>query len=210
MYLCTHVNKSRTMELRCPQCGKLMVMSQEELVIHDSQVVCPQCLAVCRYIDGALVVHDDSDAPYRHTASVTSTKQETTKFCHHCGKKLPDGIKFCPYCGADLSAPFSQPKAVDKKPEPARVQAKPQEAKPVEAKVEQPKPSSGSQVAHNQVEDKLRTMSRHYSNSMRPQLHQNGTMPSRGFKIVAYTIIIALLVVLVGIIIAGLNIEPTL
>ena len=179
-------------------------------MIHDSQVVCPQCLAVCRYIDGALVVHDDSDAPYRHTASVTSTKQETTKFCHHCGKKLPGGIKFCPYCGTDLSAPFSQPKAVEKKPEPTRVQAKPQETKPVEAKVEQPKPSGVRQSSHNQVEDKLRTMSRHYSSSVRPRLHQHGTMPSRGFKIAAYSIIIALLVVLVCIIIAGLNIEPTI
>lgn len=187
-----------------------MVMSQEELVIHDSQVVCPQCLAVCRYIDGALVVRDDSDAPYRHTASVATPKQESTKFCHSCGKQLPSGIKFCPYCGADLSAPFSLPKTVEKKPEPTRVQAKPQATKPVEAKVEQPKPSVGHQPTHNQVEDKLRTMSRHYSNSVRPRLHQHGTMPSRGFKIAAYSIIIALLVVLVCIIIAGLNIEPTI
>ena len=210
MYLCTHVNKTRPMELRCPQCGKLMVMSQEELVIHDSQVVCPQCLAVCRYIDGALVVHDDSDAPYRHTASVKSTKQESTKFCHHCGKQLPGGIKFCPYCGADLSAPFSQPKAVEKKAEPARVQAKQPETKPVEAKVEQPKPSGVRQLSHNQVEDKLRTMSRHYSTNVRPHLHQNGTMPSKTFKIVAYLIIAALLVLLVCIIIAGLNIAPAM
>ena len=187
-----------------------MVMSQEELVIHDSQVVCPQCLAVCRYVDGALVVHDDSDAPYRHTASVHVTKQESTKFCHSCGKQLPSGIKFCPYCGADLSAPFSDPKAVESKPEPARVQAKPQATKPVAAKVEQPTPSSGTQPAHNQVEDKLRTMSRRYSSDMRPRLHQNGTMPSRGFKIVAYGIIIALLVVLVCFIVAGLNIEPAI
>ena len=187
-----------------------MVMSQEELVIHDSQVVCPQCLAVCRYMDGALVVRDDSDAPYRHTASVATPKQETTKFCHSCGKKLPSGIKFCPYCGADLSAPFSQPKAVEKKPEPTRSQPKPQEKKPVVAKTEKQQQPAQHQPAHNQVEDKLRTMSRHYPNSMRPRLHQNGTMPSRGFKIVAYSIIIALLAVLVCFIVAGLNIEPAM
>ena len=33
-----------------------MAVSQEELVIHDCQVVCPQCLAVCSYENGKLVV----------------------------------------------------------------------------------------------------------------------------------------------------------
>ena len=199
------------MELRCPQCGKKMVMSQEELVIHDSQVVCPQCLAVCRYIDGALVVKDDSDAPYRHTASVdiASSKQESTKFCHSCGKKLPSGIKFCPYCGADLSAPFSQPKTADVKPEPSRAQTAVQEKKPA-AKAERTPQPEQRQLSHNQVEDKLRTISRRYNNGMRPQLHQNGTMPSRTFKIVAYCVILVLLIVLVCFIVAGLNIEPTI
>ncbi len=180
------------MELRCPQCGKKMVMSQEELVIHDSQVVCPQCLAVCRYIDGALVVKDDSDAPYRHTASVdvASSKQESTKFCHSCGKKLPSGIKFCPYCGADLSAPFSQPKTADVKPEPSRAQTAAQEKKPAAKAERTPQPD--------------------YNNGMRPQLHQNGTMPSRTFKIVAYCVILVLLIVLVCFIVAGLNIEPAI
>lgn len=199
------------MELRCPQCGKKMVMSQEELVIHDSQVVCPQCLAVCRYIDGALVVKDDSDAPYRHTASVdiASSKQESTKFCHSCGKKLPSGIKFCPYCGADLSAPFSQPKTAIVKPEPSRAQTTAQEKKPAPAKAERTPQPEQRQLSHNQVEDKLRTMSRRYPNGMRPQLHQKGPMPSRTFKIVAYCVILVLFIVLVCFIVAGLNIEPT-
>jgi hypothetical protein len=188
-----------------------MVMSQEELVIHDSQVVCPQCLAVCRYIDGALVVKDDSDAPYRHTANVdiASSKQESTKFCHSCGKKLPSGIKFCPYCGADLSAPFSQPKTADVKPEPSRAQTAAQEKKPA-AKAERTPQPEQRLLSHNQVEDKLRTISRRYNNGMRPQLHQNGTMPSRTFKIVAYCVILVLLIVLVCFIVAGLNIEPAI
>ena len=196
------------MELRCPQCGKKMNVSQEELLIHDSQVVCPQCLAVCRCIDGVLVVKDDSDAPYRHTASVSTASRESSKFCHSCGKQLPSGIKFCPYCGADLSAPFAQRGTVTQKPEPAPVQPKPQEKKPVEAKKERPAQPAKQQPSHNQVEDKLRTMSRRYTNDMRPRLHQNGTMPSKTFKIVAYLIIAALLVLLAYIIIAGLSIEP--
>lgn len=213
MYLCSHVNKTRPMELQCPQCGKWMAVSQEELLIHDSQVVCPQCLAVCRYINGALVVRDDSDAPYRHTASVDSTKQTRTKFCHSCGKKLPSGISFCPYCGADLSAPFekSTPAPV-KEPEPAPAPAK-EKARPKQPAAA-PQPAVTQPTSHNnQVEEKLRTMSRnhHYSNSgIPPHLHQNGTMPSKPFKIAAYAVIALLLILLVYIIMAGLNLEPAI
>ena len=42
---------------------------------------------------------------------------------------------------------------------------------------------------------------------MHPRLHQNGTMPTRAFKLVAYAIIAILVVLLVCIIIAGTNIE---
>ena len=179
------------MELKCPQCGKWMAVSQEELVIHDCQVVCPQCLAVCSYEGGVLVVRDDSDAPYRHTAPVVKTQPkiqtETSRFCHSCGKELPEGISFCPYCGADLKAPFDGKKA----------------AAP-EATVPKPEPSH---TPVRKPEDKLRNVPRQYS-SVHPRLHQNGTMPGPLFKFVAYTIIIALIALLIYIIIAGASIEP--
>ncbi len=194
------------MELKCPQCGKWMAVSQEELVIHDCQVVCPQCLAVCSYENGALVVRDDSDAPYRHTVSVETPKQDNSRYCHACGKQIPAGISFCPYCGVDLMAPFngapSQP-AVTEPAEPA-----PEPVMPAAPAEEKPQRQSASrrQPAH-QVEDNLRSMTHHYS-TMRPHLHQNGTMPGRTFKIVAYAAIVVLLLVLVCIIVAGLDIEP--
>lgn len=198
------------MELKCPQCGKKMAVSQEELVIHDSQLVCPQCLAVCRYIDGDLVVRDDSDAPYRHTASVETSHQASTKFCHSCGKQLPSGISFCPYCGADLSAPFDKPKPAAKRPEPAPSPVKEEPKKPAaEPTATEPKPVK-RQASHSNVEDKLRTIPRHYNEGMRPRLHQNGTLPSRTFKLVAYCVIAVLLILLVCIIVAGLNIEPSI
>ncbi len=191
------------MELKCPQCGKLLTVSQEELVIHGSQVVCPQCLAVCRYEGNQLVVHDDSDAPYRRT-TVVDKVADSTKFCHRCGKQLPGGISFCPYCGADLAAPFDQPKAAPTKPtKPAEVQqpAKPKPAPERPARVERPKPDT-------HVEDKLRAVSRRY-NAVHPQLHQHGTMPSRKFKLVAYAIIALLVILFVCIIIAGVNIDTS-
>ena len=194
------------MELRCPQCGKLLTVSQEEVLIHGSQVVCPQCLAVCRYQDGQLFVRDDSDAPYRHTTNVNALNNGNSRFCHNCGKHLPSGISFCPYCGANLGAPFDKPKPEPKKTEPV---PEPQPVKPQPAKEKAPSKPVRTAKTHNEVEDKLRTMSRHY-NGTHPRLHQNGTMPSRTFKLVAYAIIALLLALLVYIIIAGLSIETTM
>ncbi len=198
------------MELKCPQCGKWMAVSQEELVIHDCQVVCPQCLAVCQYEGGVLVVRDDSDAPYRHNAVVESDKPSKNKtFCHSCGKKLPEGISFCPYCGADLGAPFKpvEPQPVTA-PEPVR-EPEPVKSQPVEEAPIQERPAaedaSRSQSTTG-VEDKLRTMAHHY-NTMHPHLHQHGTMPSQGFKIFAYITIALLLILLIYIIYAGASIE---
>jgi hypothetical protein len=207
-----------------------MAVSQEELVMHDCQVVCPQCLAICQYEGGVLVVRDDSDAPYRHTASASpeapqhETSRETlkkeSKFCHSCGKQLPAGIRFCPYCGADLNAPFDEePKpiapVVQPAPEPQqpKVQRQQQRQEPVkEKKRPEPTPTPEPPVRQetpSQVEDKLRTMSHRYK-STHPQLHQNGTMPSTTFKIVAYVIIALLLALLIYIIIVGASIEPAI
>ncbi len=208
------------MELKCPQCGKWMAVSQEELVIHDCQVVCPQCLAVCSYEGGKLVVRDDSDAPYRHTAPVVESQQETSRFCHRCGKQLPGGISFCPYCGADLKAPFDEQESAvavtvetvaPPKPAPKPI--------PEPAPVQQQRPAIRTQTLREtsrptvsspeQVEDKLRTVSRQY-NSTHPRLHQNGTMPGPVFKAVAYAIIVALIALLIYIIAAGLSIQPAM
>ena len=188
-----------------------MAVSLEELMTHDSQVVCPQCLAVCLYENGKLVARDDSDAPYRHIATVDhSTKHDSSNYCHSCGKKLPAGISFCPYCGADLTAPFDKkeapaPKQATHEVEPKPVQ-QPAQVKPQPA-VNRQKAADARQETSNHVEEKLRTVSRHYT-SVHPRLHQNGTMPGLAFKIFAYTIIALLLILLVIIIIAGNALEP--
>ena len=200
------------MELKCPQCGKWMAVSQEELMTHDCQVVCPQCLAVCQYENGSLVVRDDSDAPYRHTASVSTAAQEdTSRFCHSCGRKLPEGISFCPYCGVDLKAPFDETAAAkpeqEKKstPAPAPAPATPKPATKEKHQPDEPAPQTPSA----RFEDKLRTMPHHYK-ATQPRLHQNGAMPGLAFKVFAYIIIALLLILLVYIIIAGLSIEPAM
>lgn len=185
-----------------------MEVSQEELVIHDCQVVCPQCLAVCQYENGALVVGGiDSETTSRRTANVGASSHHTqAKFCHSCGKQLPSGISFCPYCGADLKVSLDGPKPDDN---PKPIVEKPVEKKkqPEPVVPREPKPAVSRQEQANLMEDKLRTMNRPYT-SMHPRLHQHGTMPSPRFKLIAYAAIFILLAILVWIIIAGLNIEP--
>ena len=185
-----------------------MAVSQEELVIHDCQVVCPQCLAVCHYEGNALVVRDDSDAPYRHTATVEQPKRETARFCHSCGKQLPSGISFCPYCGVDLNAPFEAPE----EPAPAAEETPQRQPEPVR---EQPKRAEDKHKAANEsqrqqrtdspVETKLRSMAPHYSSG--PFRHENDSKPGILFKVFAYTTILLLLALLVYIIYAGASIE---
>lgn len=193
------------MELKCPQCGKWMAVSQEELVIHDSQVVCPQCLAVCRLEGDELVARDDSQTLTRRSVSITEVNHANTKFCHSCGKQLPSGIQFCPYCGVDLKAPFS--------PKQPQVQAKP-ETKPAPKTTEEPisaptkkedKPSP--QAPANNMEDKLRTIKSYNGTSIHGQLHQRGSKASPLFKVIAYIIIITLIAVFVAIIYAGNQIQ---
>ncbi len=193
------------MELQCPQCGKWMAVSKEELLMHDSQVVCPQCLAVCQYENDTLVVRDDSDAPYRHTASVVEPPRAAARYCHSCGKQLPAGIRFCPYCGADLEAPFDhQSESVQIPVEP---ESKPVETQPrAEVNQSQEDPSPVRRQG-NLMEDKLRTIGHRYDGSGM-HLQQRGAMPSTAFKIVAYMVIAVLLALLVYIIMAGINIEP--
>ena len=189
-----------------------MAVSLEELVMHDSQVVCPQCLAVCLYQNGTLVARDDSDAPYRHIATVDkSTSHDNSNYCHRCGKQLPAGISFCPYCGADLAAPFDKESEAPKQPEPVKEHTPAPAPQPAKEQPRQPaakKRTMDTPDRSDHVEEKLRTMSRHYT-SEHPRLHQNGTMPGTAFKIIAYTIIVLLLALLVYIIIAGITLEPT-
>ena len=190
-----------------------MAVSEEELLIHDCQVVCPQCLAVCKYENGGLVVRDDSDAPFRHNATVDESKTEAAaRFCHSCGKKLPEGISFCPYCGAQLNAPFETDVPThteSEKPHNSQPVTRQETAQPVETQP-QPRPQSEEpRQPTTQAGNKLRTIPRQY-NSMHPQLHQHGSMPSTAFKIFAYTAIVLLLALLVIIIVAGINIEPSM
>lgn len=96
------------MLFECPQCGKVIDMTLEELALSKKVVVCPQCL------NEFLAQGVDIPASMLRTNVATKGSQRQL-YCHSCGESLPvAGLKFCPYCGAsqNLAAPAAT--AVDK------------------------------------------------------------------------------------------------
>lgn len=93
---------------KCPQCGKPLEISNEELARNGCRVVCPQCLAdfepegIDRQAIEALTAKDPEPEPQ-------------PQHCLHCGHGLPAaGLLYCPWCGKPLDAlpapPPSKPK----------------------------------------------------------------------------------------------------
>lgn len=87
------------MELRCPQCDKIMQVSAEEVALHGGAVVCPQCLAVFDATDSV----PQGTIARRPTVRVIE-EHLAYEYCPHCGHKIPQGVNFCPYCGTSLKA----------------------------------------------------------------------------------------------------------
>ena len=118
------------MELQCPQCGKAMQISAEEVALHGGAVVCPQCLAV---FDAAGSVPPGTVA---ERVPVRVIEEHLTYgFCPHCGRKIPQGVNFCPYCGQSLReipAAVTGDNSIAKAEAPAGVVDKPS-AKPTAA-----------------------------------------------------------------------------
>ena len=89
------------MLFECPQCGKVIDMTLEELALSKKVVVCTQCL------NEFLAQGVDIPASMLRT-NVATTRASRQLYCHSCGESLPiAGLKFCPYCGAsqNLAAP---------------------------------------------------------------------------------------------------------
>ena len=90
------------MQTTCPQCGKVMNVSPEELSVRDGLVVCPQCLNAYQAIEPGTLPRPHS--PQAETADETEHMQPPMRYCPHCGQSIGEGINFCPYCGKALNA----------------------------------------------------------------------------------------------------------
>lgn len=84
------------MEQRCPECGKLLQISAEELHLHGGVVVCPQCLS--EFHTGDLPAEVDASTLLSRSLKVVP-EHLTYTYCHQCGMKIPQGVHYCPYCG---------------------------------------------------------------------------------------------------------------
>ncbi|MBR2147251.1 MAG: hypothetical protein IJ925_07525 [Muribaculaceae bacterium] len=96
------------MLFECPQCGKVIDMTLEELALSKKVVVCPQCL------NEFLAQGVDIPASMLRT-NVATTRASRQLYCHSCGESLPvAGLKFCPYCGASQNLAKPAASTVDK------------------------------------------------------------------------------------------------
>ncbi len=184
------------METTCPRCGKVIVVSSEEVAVREGVVVCPQCLAVFD-MDGNLhtsqprhVTRSVSEQPDKRQQQPEARRDDNTTepflYCPECGKPLPGGINFCPYCGIALAAETT---AHTTPSQPAR-QEQPAATAPAATTRSKPAPAA-------QWTPVITTL--HY------QPNKWGTEPANTRTLAAgYTVIAALLVLLVFIIYKGL------
>lgn len=91
------------MYFECPQCGKLIDMSVDELAKSHLVVVCPQCLTEFQARGVTLPpVRPPSEAD--SGAAAVSLPQGHYAYCFSCGSSLPRGdLRFCPFCGVSLA-----------------------------------------------------------------------------------------------------------
>lgn len=178
------------MERRCPQCGKLTQVSDEELALHGNVVVCPQCLTVYDVNDGALTA---SEARERRRQAVAAAP--AMRYCPACGTRLQEGMRYCPQCGMQLQSWSGQAPAAVPHPD-ARVSAEP--------------PRDSGNAAQEQAPDGEKEEGNFHIPFM-PYRFNSATFgslfpkprASKRMQAVAYTVILLLLGLLVAIIIAA-------
>ncbi|MBR5102551.1 MAG: hypothetical protein IK092_05455 [Muribaculaceae bacterium] len=89
------------MELKCPNCGKHIALSKEELATSTCMVVCPQCLE--EWVVSDVDLEGVTPRVSRRDSQPATESTEAFRFCGECGKKLPAAdLNFCPYCGKRL------------------------------------------------------------------------------------------------------------
>lgn len=103
------------MTYKCPQCGKPLNVSLEELARNGCHIVCPQCLAD----------FEPTGIDHQAIATLQASKNaavigddDVPRHCHHCGHSLPaTGLRYCPYCGKSLDFnAVAEPTAVTVRP----------------------------------------------------------------------------------------------
>lgn len=119
------------MDYKCPQCGKVIVLSAEELMAQGNLVVCPQCLSEFVGDANAPVSRPDAEK-YNYGCQngaelpVSQTNVGNKVRCRYCGANIDKDCNFCPKCGGKQivqqyhRAPSSQQSGFAKTPEQSK------------------------------------------------------------------------------------------
>lgn len=189
--------------MTCPKCGKVLVVSPEEMIMRDGVVVCPQCLSV---FDAEGTVRESrpqgeyrtpepesvADKPSTATPAqedIRQSNQTAYSYCPYCGLGLPDGIRFCPYCGVRL---------VDGVEEPQEERAEDKIPVSIPSATDSKKDPSHKELLSYKGTPMLPFYNFRHMKEKEPA--------SVAFKLVAYPIIVALLVIFIVIIYQGYRI----
>lgn len=189
------------MKRTCPECGKKMYISPEELEARNGVAVCPQCLAM--FYPNGRPEDDNTDAnPGGHhgRADRTVGDAHTYRYCYRCGEQLPGNVPYCPYCGEHLSERTDDDAYATSTDAPQYEDSRNVSQEPTT--FAQPSPAGKQERAEEPMT--ARTMERRD----RPVLaridffkrSQDSLPASLPVQLVCYTVIIALLAVLVYII----------
>ena len=99
------------MEYKCPQCGKIIVRSHDELVSQGHLVVCPQCLSEFEVAPTAPEVGSHGAGTYGYgqpTAEAPSQSAAHQSYaifaCTVCGNQVQSNFNYCPFCGRRIGA----------------------------------------------------------------------------------------------------------
>jgi hypothetical protein len=100
--------KEETVKIKSPE-----KRGYKEEVPHGTSQVYP---AVHHHVKGPLENHEVQVESAQAQGETNDLSPEHLEifFCHHCGKRVPQGANFCPYCGTKLhrsrTLPISKPK----------------------------------------------------------------------------------------------------
>ncbi|MGM9804593.1 MAG: hypothetical protein ACI308_10510 [Muribaculaceae bacterium] len=108
------------MEIKCPNCGKTITLSTDELNSQGNIVVCPCCLT--EFVGDNSLPIEQRDTPgsnynYGGGSANTPQTQHNTMYCRYCGSQIAVGCNFCPVCGQQLAQMPPQPPAMPATPQ---------------------------------------------------------------------------------------------
>lgn len=93
------------MKYKCPRCGKIIELSDDELASQGNVMVCPCCLMEFQGNLHEYAVPAEADSIQRqyYYGLASDNPSPAVTYCRYCGAKISDNCNFCPVCGSKLT-----------------------------------------------------------------------------------------------------------